>query len=68
MVLFGMDVPFAPTVIKIDPARPVERPDLWDICDEQFDILIQLHHALTCNCHECLRRDRLIALLMEPMR
>jgi len=60
-------------VIKISPAieaevPPKRDPDIWDVCDEQYDILMHLHHGCQCHCSQCIRRDALIFLLMRPMR
>ena len=42
--------------------------DMWEVCDEQYDLLMDLKHSQACHCAECGRRDQLIEILMRPMR
>ena len=53
--------------VKLEPTV-TDAMVFCDIIDELINFLLDLKHSFTCRCSDCDRRDRLIALLLEPMQ
>lgn len=59
--------------IRVERLLPLRKPlplpqgeAYWDLIDDQLDYLLDLRHTKECACAACDRRDRLIAILLEP--